>query len=213
MVVTYCTSQDVANLMGLSADFNSSTPSKTFVESLINMQEDYIDDVTNHAWRTTTITNERHHLKIEDVFWRYYTGITVQFAHRRIKDLDTNEGDKIEIWNGSEYEDYVTNREEGQDKDFWVDYENGILFVKTRPLFLPRPFAIRLTYRYGDDVKADIKMACMMLTAGIVLEGEDRSVLLPEGTTNVDYNSKINAWRKQAERIIENRKEISIGAF
>lgn len=215
----YATSQQVFAFLQLGnndnfegkTDFDTGTvPTKLQVEEFIGENEDYIDFETMHSWRVASATNEIHHL--EAPHYQYRDGSEIYLLHRNIKELDSNEGDKLEIWNGSEYEDYLTTRNEGRNKDFWFDTTLGVIFIKTYPRYIPRTLGVRITYRYGEaSVKKDISKACIRLTAADVLESDDRSILLPEGTDNSNTNgAKMSRWRKWAERIISNHREIPV---
>jgi len=48
--------------------------------------------------------------------------------------------------------------------------------------------------------------------ASELLMSDDRSVLIPEGTQNVDLGSKIQLWRKEAESILNRYKEMVVFA-
>ena len=59
MASTYCQVADINIRLRTTID-NASTPTDTQVEDIINKQEDFIDKYTNHAWRTTTVTDEKY---------------------------------------------------------------------------------------------------------------------------------------------------------
>ena len=59
MEVTYCAVTDIELRLRTSFD-GSTTPTETQVEDIINKSEDFIDKYTNHAWRTTTVTDEKY---------------------------------------------------------------------------------------------------------------------------------------------------------
>ncbi len=87
----------------------------------------------------------------------------------------------------------------------------GIVFIKTFPRTVPRNFAVRVTYRFGEtSVPKQIKKCCILLTALDILQSEDRSILLPEGTSNLSYQEKANRWEKQAMQIIASNKELKV---
>jgi hypothetical protein len=212
----YCTTADVfswlqlgkssnADFTGLT-DFSTATnPTKDEVTQWINQNEDEIDDETMHAWRETTVTKETHHL--EYPAYQTRDGSEIILLNRKIKTL-TAGTDLLEVFNGSEYEDYLTTKTEGRDKDYWVDEQMGIIFIKTYTAFLPRFFGVRVTYRFGETtVKKDIQRACILLTASDVLQSDDRTVLLPEGSSNIPMPDKSTRWRKQAEKLISRNRE------
>ncbi|KKM07978.1 hypothetical protein LCGC14_1728530 [marine sediment metagenome] len=219
MVVVYCTSADVFKFLQLGAssdpnftgktDFDANTtPTKTTVEAWINESEDYIDQETMHAWRAVTVTKEQHHL--EAPHYQLRDGSEIKLLHRNIRTL-TSGTDLLEVWDGTQYLDYLANKTEGRNKDYWVNEQDGFVFVKTYPTYTPRYFGVRVTYRYGDTVvPGTIKRACVLFTAVNFLQSEDRSVLLPEGSSNISYETKSEKWEKKAEKIIQNRKEIML---
>ncbi len=217
MAVVYCTSADVFKFLQLGAssdvnfngktDFDANTnPTKTTVEAWINESEDYIDQETMHAWRSVTITKEQHHL--ESPHYQLRDGSEINLLHRNIKTL-TSGTDLLEVWDGTQYLEYLANKTEGRNNDYWANEQNGVIFVKTYPAYTPRTFGVRVTYRYGDTaVPGDIKRACVFLTAAHFLQSEDRSVLLPEGSSNLPYDTKDQRWQKKADEIIDKRREI-----
>ena len=48
------------------------------------------------------------------------------------------------------------------------------------------------------------------MVAADLLMSDDRSVLIPEGTQNVDLASKIQLWRKEADEIMRRYKEVVV---
>ena len=208
MAVTYCTAAQVASFLNISTPDGSSDPTLTEVEGMINENEDYIDMVTGHAWRSVTVTDEIH--SMENYAFNISDGVSISLHHRKITAFQSGT-DKIEIWDGSQDLDYVANKNEGRDKDFWVDLTNGRVFIKTFPRSLPRFFGAKITYRYGESsVPGDIQKACKLLTAKDLVENDDKSLLLPEGSSNVPLLSKAERWLEEAEKIIMRRKEYKV---
>lgn len=218
LAVTYCTASDVRRLLGLSGEFTeTSNPSFIQVEDYIKAAEDEIDFRTAHSWRTrrsrtttgddTSAEYEWHDIPKEP--WDWALGRRVKLDHRLVKTLDTGEGDVLELWNGTEYEDWTVTKTEGRADDYWLDYENGVLYIKSH--HHPRNKAIRIKYRYGEEkVPNDVKIACAKLAAMNLLGGEDRSVLFPEGTNNIAIADKEMKWRADVERFFRNRGEITV---
>jgi len=217
MVVVYCTSADVFTFLQLGAssdvnfngktDFDGTTnPTKTTVEAWINESEDWIDQETMHAWRTVIVTKEYHHLHAPQ--YQRRDGTEIKLLHRNIKTL-LNGTDLLEVWDGSNYIDYLADKVEGRNKDYWQVEEDGFIFIRTYPRYLTRYFGVRVTYRFGDAaVPGDIKRACKLLTSMQFLQGEDRSVILPEGSSNIPYQSKVSDWEKKIDEILDRRREL-----
>jgi hypothetical protein len=197
------------------AEFDGQThPTVTEVIEMIREVEDTIDSTTNHAWREkyaydTGDANdyEMHHLDKEYV---YLVGIPVFLKHRHIRQQDHTKGDSMQIWNGSEYEEWLTARTEGRDKDYWIDYRQGIVHIRTY-VYRKRPWGFQMRYRYGETVvPEEIKQAATYLVCANIARLEDRSFLIPEGSSNVPIKDKMDEWEKQAREILNRRKEMPV---
>ena len=205
---TYTSSSKVAGFMGVAEFTDSTTPTLDKVIFLINAAEDFVDTTTHHAWRTKTVTEETY--DIDNKPYMYGTGRAIYLMHRKVKTFSTSLGDKIEIWNGSSWEDWGVTHTEGRGSDWWIDYQFGVLYLRL-------PFApyieksIRLTYRYGEDtVPWDIQLAATKFVARELLYSEDRTFLLPEGSSQITWGEKLREWERDINRIMNNHVEWSI---
>lgn len=192
--------------VGSKSVFNNRTsPTRAEVEDLINQAEDYIDDETRHGWRVKTATDEYHNL---NAYHWTFTGLGVKLLHRMVKAMDTLEGDKIEVWLGSSWIDYVTTRSEGRANDFWLDYTNGISYLRTWYIRYHQS-SLRITYRYGESsVTNTIKRACILLATADVLDMEPFVAKQPSGDLdNIDARSKQDRYRDEANKIIARNRE------
>lgn len=207
-MVTYCAATEVKAFLQLPAAFSGSTnPTQTEVEAMITQNEGVIERETNHAWQSKTHTEEFH---LQPAQYDPADGYAIFLSHRKIKTLDSGEGDVLTVWNGSTDEDYLASRTEGRNNDFWVDYNMGILHINT-PFSGKRYFSVNITYRYGDTtVPGDIKKACVLLTAADLASSDDRSVLFPEGSSNVPLLDKVQRWKSEAYRILQKNKELVV---
>ena len=100
--------------------------------------------------------------------------------------------------------------DQGRLKDWWIDYEMGIIyFNNSYPYFEWN--AIKVAYIYGERyVEKAIKEAATKMVASDLLMSDDRSVLIPEGSQNVDLGAKIQIYRNQAKAILSRYKEIVV---
>lgn len=198
MAVTYTTAAKVQAELQMEAAFSDATlPTTAQVERFINQFETWIDNQTNHAWRTVSVAEEYH-----DIIQKYneFDGV-IKLSHRKITTLASGT-DKLEIWNGSEWEEYVANKTEGRGDDYWVDKTNGLIYIHAVSYF---DNSARVTYRYGEgSVPFDIELLCTMCVARKIYNG------YPEGlNTNVqDY--KVLNWKKDIQEIIDRYKEVMI---
>ena len=208
----YCSASDVNSFLQLPDDFSSSTnPKLAEVESLIDMNQDLIDREIGHAFRTTTAI-ETFDLKSPQYDLR--DGYRINLSNRKVKDLDSGQSDVLTVWDGSTDLDYLANKTEGRNNDFWFNYDLGILHIKHFGFSRPRFLSVNITYRFGEAaVPNDIKKACILLTAMDIVHSDDRSVLIPEGTSNIPLMDKSEKWRREAFRIIQNRRELKVVGF
>jgi len=143
--VTYTTVDKVSRLLQLSTALSgSTTPNIEQVQNIINQKEDWIDRTLKTSFRLTEVRNEYH-----DLMLQYYpnTGYAIYLKNRRIIPFVSGT-DKLEVWNGTTNFDLVANLTEGRNHDWWADYKDGIVYIKSRyPIATEQ--GIRLTYRYG----------------------------------------------------------------
>ena len=108
--------------------------------------------------------------------------------------------------------DYVgtTTGDEARLRDWWCDYELGIIyFNNTYPYFQWN--AIKVSYIYGERyVEKAIEDICTKLVAMDLLISDDRSVLFPEGTQNIDLGSKYQLLKQQVAETLPRYVEVMI---
>ena len=186
-------------------------PSKEEVERIILRKTDAIDRATGHAWRERKVVNE-----MRDIDGPYYwnSGVPVPLRHREIvTPLDSAKGDKIEVWEGENYNDWVSNPDytEGRDGDYWVHVEAGILYIYRRPLYINR-LNLRVSYRYGSDaqygVPRDVEEATAKMTAAELIRSDLYGQLVPGSDGGLDPNSIADRYDEQAQQILAHRTEL-----
>lgn len=216
----YCTASDVASFLGLGADYftSSDNPTQSEVEAIIEMQEDFIDNLTHHAWRESQANSGKYEYHTMGRIggrrtWFMWLGFPIYLKYRRVKQFDSEEGDAFDFYNGKDWEDWLTEKTEGT--DYWVDYDNGIVFVYGYWRWIGlKDYSVRFRYRYGEPtVPKDIKLCTIMLTAMHLVTVTDRLFLLPEGagTGAITAREKIERWKEEADTILEIRREFVPG--
>lgn len=220
MVVTYCTSAEIAEFLWANdgADFSVSTkPTQVAVEAAINRVETIIDNATKHAYRKVLITNEYHNYLIPSFAHRRPFGWVrgrqpdrgVYLSHRAIRSFVSGTN-KIEIWTGSAWVDLALTANgytEGRDDDYWISYEDGIIFFVDATPAIGKKTA-RVTYDYGESsVPEDIKEWCIKQTAINLLYSDDRSAFVVDGMDNLSIDPKIRAWKEDIKEIKKERVE------
>jgi len=106
--------------------------------------------------------------------------------------------------------DYVgtTTGDEARLRDWWADYDMGIIyFNNSYPYFSWN--AVKTSYVYGERyVEKAIEDICTKLVAMDLILSDDRSVLLPEGTQNVDLGSKYQLFKAQVAETLPRYTEV-----
>jgi len=212
----YATVAKVSSLLQIPTRSASTNPTEEEVKDLIKTKEDEIDNDTGHAWRirysgtkSGQDTTQRYETYDFDGRHEYYTGVPIYLKHRMIRQFSASDGDAIEFWNGSEYEDWLADKTEGRGKDYWVDYARGIFYVRGY-LWNRKPQGFRFKYRYGDTfLNLDIEDICKKLAAIDFLTGMDpRSFPVQEGGgASMDHSTRVDKWQKQVDDKLQRYKE------
>ena len=209
MATTYCSVEDVSDYLRVPITATS-TPNKAQVEKIINRKESEFERRTGHAWRSKKITREVHSLPL---LYTFGWGTPIFLRHRRIYDIDADQGDKIEIWQGASatWENIATN---GQWYD--MEYERGSLHLRGFLFSILRRNRVRVTYRYGGEEYAgdttipdDIKDAIIKMTSIELMNTSFRMDELPTGGMTSPSESK-KIWQEDIENCIANRREVVV---
>lgn len=209
MATTYCSVSDVSDFLRVPITATS-TPNKAQVEKIIKRKEDELDRRIGHAFRIRKITREVHDLPL---LYKFGWGTPVFLKHRRVLDLSSDDGDKIEIWQGasSTWEDILGN-------STWYDmeYERGTLALRGFIFSILRKSRVRVTYRYGGEdysgdivVPLDIEDAVIKMTCIEIMNTSFRMDELPTGGMTNTSESK-RKWEEDVEKCVENRREIFV---
>lgn len=210
MVATYTTVDKVGNALGFNDSFfdGSSTPTSTVITNFIERAEDRIDNRTGHAWRTKSVTTE--YVRPTSIY-RYGTGIRFDLKHRSITQVSSGT-DLIEIWDGSNWVDWVATKTEGRSDDYWIDYRNGVVYINTyRRIF---PHGLRVTYRYGESsVPGGIEEATTLMAATFILNSPEFATVLftdDGGSTTLNHSQRLENWKKEITATLDNFQEFQV---
>jgi hypothetical protein len=191
----------------------TSLPTLDEVNEWILEAEDDIDDITRKSWRLNTLTRpEYHDYRSKQVYGRYVDRsgrriYQIRFNNQDIRTIDGGEGDKIEIWDGNQWIDFVAEKTLGQamyEDDYYIDYgRNSIFLFNSFPI--PGSNTIRLTYRWGlAIVPKSIQRICTWIVGADINE---RYEMYRE--VNKDTSPAMNLaerWRKLAMNGLEYHK-------
>ena len=101
-----------------------------------------------------------------------------------------------------------TTGDEARLRDWWADYDLGIIyFNNTYPYFTWN--SVKCSYVYGERyVEKAIEDICTKMVAMDLLLSDDRSVLMPEGTTNIDLGAKYQLFKTQVAETLPRYMEV-----
>lgn len=205
----YCSPEDVARICNLTDhqgdravfDENITTPSRAEIIEFINDAEEAVEDKCTLSWGTRFMQVSE---ELKDL-WSDYQEYSVSLDHTNIAPFDTEENDKLEVWDNNNWTDYITTKTEDRGEDFFVDYQLGkIYFLRSTPkMGLKR---LRATYRYngGDIVPRAVKVATA-LTVGILLANSEQvDIMFPEGASS-DFSTSdmISRWEKYVGKLLK----------
>ena len=185
-------------------------PTRSDVIKHIEGASTRMDRKTQQSWRANIVTEETH-----DHRGLYYwlSGHPLKLQKKNLRPLDPEKGDKLEVWTGNKWEDWLTkdSYEMGRDGDYWIDGPLGLLWVYERAILRPHP-KFRITYRYGyDHVPADIREAVAKKAAADIISGDFGGTVVPGNNQgdNSDPSAVANQWRKEFDEVAQDYKKVS----
>lgn len=196
-------------------DAGPTNPTRDQVEMRIMAESNWIDQHTGHAWRDRRVVDEHKSLSntmggASSYYWR--AGTPIKLMKRSIRTpLDPEKGDKIEIWQGNEWKDWVADdtMTEGRDGDYWVEESTGTLYIYRRHIFFQRHKEVRVSYRFGKDrVPQTIRDVCARRVAAHYLESQQYRITVPGNEEAPDASSVAENWREVCKQDLETFKEV-----
>jgi hypothetical protein len=195
--------------------WGATNPTRSQVEARVMAESNWIDEHTGHAWRSRRVAHETKSLSQKGAggtqyYWR--AGSPLKLMKRSIRTpLDPEKGDKIEVWEGDRYEDWVASDQynEGRDEDYWVEKSTGMLYIYRRHIFFQRHKEIRVSYRYGkESVPQIIRDVCARRVAAHYLETQQYRITTPGNEEAPDPQAIAESWRETCETDLKPFEEI-----
>ena len=206
MVVTYTTADNVSALLGVGAYGTTTIPTITQVEAIINRMEEFIDLKTGHGWRERTSNVEVYDICLEDKNKEDYDWKVI-LLNRKVKTFNSDT-DTLLVWDGTDWINFLTTKTENRATgDYWVDYDQGIIYLKNNYEGSTR---VKVQYRFGEtSVPKDIEDACTKLVAADVLTLDNRTTnAIPEGNFGQNgIQQTISKFQRDARNIMNSRAE------
>ena len=220
MATHYCSDNEVARFLQVPHFSSSTFPLDSTVEEFINMAEERIDQLTDHAWhssRPKTVTEERG--RIQRVMSNSVNDRgRIQLRHYPILDM-VDGTDKLHIWDGGNYVEYI-NSKTGDDtitnvtgKDYWIDKERGTIYLNSYNQFnllsdAPSGVTAYVTYRYATAATPqDIKQATIYFTAAMIVMNDDLN-LMQEGDDSMDNATRSQRFEEMAMKLLKDNRRL-----
>jgi len=199
------TNQEVVNFLRVPDDTGaivtvgaSTDPSTATMDAIVEGVEGDFNERTHHSWGALSTAIETHDL-INEYEWG--RGIPIHLTHRDVATFSSGAGDKIEIWDGENWDDIIGTSN-------WKQLEGlGKVFIQGQVFSLFREDRLRITYRYGTvAVPAGIKLVVLQKCASKLIEtslamsniqfGQDRGLRIAELLDKWDkeYEEKVIQW-------------------
>ena len=231
-MVAYCTANQVAAFLQVADFSGSTTPTTSDVESFIEMAEERIDQLTDHAWATArakSVTDER--VRVQRVRSNtIQTRGRIQLKHYPIQAFSTdgtpnfaNTNGNVKIWSSGsggylDYCDSANSKDIGSsvtdvDGDMWTDTERGIIYLNSYSLhnmLNSSPGAVDgyVSYKYATaSTPDDIKQATIYFTASMIAMNDDLN-LMQEGDDSMDNSTKSQKFEEMAMKILKEGRRL-----
>jgi len=229
-MVAYCTANQVAAFLQVADFSGSTTPTTADVESFIEMAEERVDQLTDHAWATArakSVTEERARIQrvvsnsINDrgrIQLKHYP--IIAFSQHATPSLAQTNG-KVQIWDSGGYVDYLDSDNSKTmgtvtdvvDKDFWADTERGTVYINSYNslnLLNSSPSGVDgyVSYKYATaSTPDDIKQATIYFTAATIAMNDDLN-LMQEGDDSINNQTKSEKFEEMAMKILKDGRRL-----
>lgn len=210
----YCSVDDVRKLFRKEGAFGTDTnPSDNEVLDFIHEATTTIDDYTRYSFRENRVIEEN---KSFDGRWKWTNGRPLVMSRHPIRTpLDDTKGDKLEMYDGNEWTDWVAESQytEGRNGSYWVE-DDFIIWIYRRFTWTAPPHA-RVTYRFGEDRPTttetlddgtsyevidkprSIRRACSKLVAIDLISSDQYTQLIPGGEGAPSPSEAMQKWEGQ----------------
>ena len=227
---SYCAHGDVSAFLQLADFSGSTTPTATQIEAFIDLSEERIDQLTDHAWATArakSVTDERitmQRVRGATITTRAKIQLShypvLAFSQHASPSLSQTNG-TVKLWTGGKYLDYLDSDESKTmgsnvtdvvNKDFWTDIERGIIYISNWALLgimntAPSAVDGYISYKYATaSTPDDIKLAAIYFTSSLIAMNDDLN-LMQEGADSMNNQQRAQMYEEMGMKILrENRR-------
>jgi hypothetical protein len=176
---------------------------------LANMKK--IDNKTKRNWREIKNVADGQYEYLDKQYPRQlatsdYNSLKweLNLKYRNIKSITLFEQGR----NYAEYKNILTDYEEGRNKDYWVDYRQGIIYLLKIPVWTENN-SFRINYTYGEELPEDIQKACKLMTINDILKNDKCSKYSVQGADNIlQIDPRIRSNEREIADILSNYIEL-----
>ena len=231
MATHYCAQDNVSDFLQVGALGSGTTPTDTQVDAFINMAEERIDQLTDHAWHTSrakSVTDER--VRVQKVRSNVVNSRgrmqlehypIIAFSQHASPSLSQTNGN-VKLWNGSKYLDYLDSDESKAmgsnvtdvvSKDIWADNERGLIYINNYSTFnminsSPAGVDGYVSYKYATaSTPDDIKLAAIHFASSIIAMNDDLN-LMQEGDDSMDNASRSQKFEDMGMKLLTDNKRM-----
>lgn len=132
-------------------------------------------------------------------------GIPVHLAHIPIDSVSS-----MKIYNGSNWAEWVGNKEEGRNRDYWIDKEEGVVYINTF-IFWQGGKEVQIDYTYGrSDLPSEVKELTRLLVVRDLLINERKIFALESGSEGISLQMSLEYIDKRIEQLEERIRAVEI---
>jgi hypothetical protein len=206
----YTAADDISGYLQLTTPFSATTPlTNQLVESIINAVEDEIDNETYHAWRPRFVVDEYATVRYDTTMRLGRPVPYMECKHWMVRPLDTLKGDKLEVWTGATYLDWLSpanGKVAGRSADYFLEERPGkIFFMQSFPIVYRFSEGVRVSYHYGEyDVWGEVHLLATMMAAAQLLRTSP-SILVANGGPQGPFMQKPSEAIAQIDAYVEKK--------
>jgi len=184
----------------------SGKPTAQEVDDLIVLAEDVVD---NDFSSPDALKSWKEHTET-DRYYEYDGYGTLYLGRQNVRaqaGYYVTDG-KIYYFDGTDFSSYW---EEGDDKDFFVDHECGVVYFSTMVGdWMTRDHKnVKLGFKWGaSSVPNYIKIATAIRTALLIATNDDYADVFTSSDGRVQTSFKVQQFRKIYEELLENHREV-----
>ena len=193
---------DFLRIKGMGGDIvqvgADTDPNTATMNAIVQGVEGMFNARTGHSWGALAQSQDEIHNFNE--WYEYGRGMPIHLAHRSVVAIDSNEGDKVEIWDGIRWTDRTSN-----ENSYSMLLSIGKIYVVGWYYTIYRDQRLRVTYRYGTlDIPPDIKLAVLQKCGVKLLETSfGMSNIEYGGDRGVQMTTVIEKWNEEFDDCIQ----------